>query len=118
MKKIFFLLSFIMGCASCNPTVYVPTDSDKCSAACSKLKSLGCEEGEPIVTLPTIAGSCTQGIPVDSDASSFGYVCQSSCEDFCRSTQSNLVFLNPTCVVEKLQKCSDLETICKTNPHK
>lgn len=105
-----------LGCAKCtqsDPVVPMPSDSDMCAEACAKMIAMGCEEGQPITT-PLIDGHCTQGLP--NTSADGGIECRTSCEQFCIDTQSTGVFLNPTCIVEKAQVCSDIESVCATNP--
>ena len=72
------------------PTPPVPPDTDKCVSACANLTKLHCSEGDPIKM---------------SDGSVV------TCEQFCRDTQNQGVYLNPDCV-SKVTKCSDVETKC------
>ena len=97
-------------CAGVLPTPVIPTDSDKCAAACEKLVSLGCEEGNP-VQVPLSSDDCIlHGKKVSKvDA---GSICEVPCSTFCDDTQNTGVWLNPTCVIENVTKCSDLETLC------
>lgn len=87
------LLGCVEGCPRENEVPWNPpvviTDSDHCKLACEHLRDLKCKEGDPV--------------KATGDA---GYV---SCEDFCRETQSNGVWLNPKCV-EQINTCSELET--------
>jgi hypothetical protein len=72
------------------PTPPTPTDTNKCPEACANLKKLHCPEAEPIKM---------------SDGSA------STCEQFCRDTQSQGVYLNPACVAN-VTTCGEVETKC------
>jgi len=85
------VMSLMMG-ATCQtrppPIVIEPSDTDKCDAACVKLRQLGCPEGEPL-----------------EDGT--------SCTKFCVDTQQSGHPLNPTCVMQ-MGACSELPAC--TNP--
>lgn len=90
MKKLSLLLStlaiFLLTASSCppTPTPHPPEDTDKCPAACERLRELGCPEGEPLEDGTT-------------------------CEDFCIQTQDEGHALNPTCVME-IDSCEEIES--------
>ncbi len=72
------------------PPPPVPPDTDKCATACANLTKLHCAEAEPIKMSD---GSVT------------------TCEQFCRETQNQGVYLNPDCV-SKVTTCAEVETKC------
>ena len=87
MKKLIFLpvfLVFILGCPDKNtPVIHYPTDITSCSSACSHLRDLKCQEGNP------------KGV---------------TCEQFCIDTQMSGHALEPSCVVN-IKKCEDMDNI-------
>lgn len=113
MKHVFVLAAvfgtLLGGCPPVppNPNPPTPPDSGSCAAACSHLRTLGCEEGQPI----EMGTKCS----ANADCGSTQYCeqgsCKTSCEVFCKETQLNGVWLNPSCVVS-IGACSDIETKC------
>jgi hypothetical protein len=113
MKNLYFFLALSLLLAGCpkptpHPHPVEPTDTASCHDACVKLRSIGCEEGE---TLPKAycsdgsnskAGKCGDG----SDAQDL------TCELFCTTTQQGGHALKPSCVVQKVSKCADIQTQC------
>lgn len=91
MKKLILVALALTGCG---PWIYPPMpvepdDTDKCPAACERLRALGCEEGEPL-----------------SDGT--------TCEKFCLDTQKAGHSLNPSCVMT-ISTCDEVETKCAQN---
>jgi hypothetical protein len=118
LKVLFLSSMLLLGCANCgqsDPVIPIPTDIDQCSAACDKMKSLKCEEGDDIVTPLTSDGRCSQGLPDDGPDGSI--ICLTTCKEFCQQTMQKGVFLEPKCIVEKVVVCSDIEEKCSANPH-
>lgn len=72
------------------PAPPTPPNSDRCVNACSHLTLLKCPEAEPI--------KLADGSVV-------------TCEQFCRETQQQGVWLNPACV-ETVKTCAEVETKC------
>jgi hypothetical protein len=115
MKTLFmliFLIIFVcLGCASCGEKLPTPpsepSDTHLCGKACDKMLKLGCEEGTP-VPIPTIDAGCIQGILAEGGAQ-----CLVSCEEFCIDLQHNSrVSLQPSCILEKVTMCSEIESLC------
>lgn len=83
----FILISLLClplaGCPKPTPVPNPPPDTDKCPAACEKLRSLGCEEGQPLEDGTT-------------------------CEQFCQATQDAGHWLNPTCIMS-IESCGEIE---------
>lgn len=97
-RLTFALVAAVLcGCPSrdvIRPTPVQPTDTPSCAAACKKLEGLkrddgriGCEESEPL-----------------EDGT--------SCTKFCEDTQKAGHALRPSCILEKVQKCSDIQPVC------
>lgn len=96
-KLIYSLALILIGCSNqdvIQPKPVLPTDTASCSAACKKLSSLkrdngkvGCEESETL-----------------EDGT--------SCTKFCEDTQNSGHALRPSCILEKVQKCSDIQPLC------
>jgi hypothetical protein len=72
------------------PPPPVPPNTEQCVDACANLKKLKCPEAEPIKM---------------SDGSAV------TCEQFCRDTQGQGVYLNPACVAT-VTTCGEVETKC------
>jgi len=81
-----FTLIALSTCGPPKPDPKLPTDTHNCDDACTKLKSLGCEEGEPL-----------------EDGT--------SCVEFCTKTQESGHALNPSCVMT-IKSCDELEPKC------
>ena len=88
------------------------TDSDKCPAACENLRRLGCEEAKSIdVGTKCVSGqNCPLGQYCDVGT------CHATCDQFCRETQSQGVFLDPTCVMN-ITDCKQVDG-CPANIRK
>jgi len=89
MKQVAICLLMILAlsgvqCSWCQPVPdpVIPPDSDHCPTACSHLRDLGCEEGEPLADGTT-------------------------CEAWCVETQDSGHWLNPTCA-EGIVSCEEL----------
>lgn len=87
--------------SACRPTKVQPepqppviTDTEHCAPACVHLMELGCEEGFPIAVPDPDFDGGTRSV---------------SCAEWCKSTQDNGVWLNPTCV-EKITSCGQIES--------
>lgn len=65
------------------PDPVIPTDTDRCPAACERMRELGCEEGEPL----------PDGTP---------------CEIFCADVQGAGFPLFPSCL-EKIDSCTEID---------
>jgi hypothetical protein len=90
MKKfVWFLPLFLLGCPppTPKPVPHQPTDTASCATACKKLQDLKCEEGKPLEDGTT-------------------------CEKFCTDTQTSGHALRPSCILEKVQKCADIQPLC------
>lgn len=103
---IIFLLAF--GCStttSVTPTPPVVTDQADCSAACSNLRKLGCEDGLPIDmhVKCTIKQECNDGQECVNGS------CQASCEQFCLDTENQGVWLDPGCVAH-INACNEIDS--------
>lgn len=90
IHNLIYLVFVVTFCSACpngpeHPHVHQPTDTASCPTACSHLRDLKCEEGEPLPDGTT-------------------------CEDFCISTQTSGHALTPSCVVN-IQKCSDMSNL-------
>jgi len=72
------------------PPPPVPPDTEQCVNACANLTKLKCPEADPIKM---------------SDGSVV------TCEQFCRETQGQGVYLNPACVAG-VKTCGEVETKC------
>ncbi len=91
MKNFVYLtlMIFLIGCGPTSsneiePNIITPKDTDKCDSVCTKLRMLGCEEGDDL-----------------EDGT--------SCSKFCHETQNNGYALNLTCIDSGVvQKCEDL----------
>ena len=107
--KMFFrtltgcLFVLVLSCSVATPEPVTPTpmpevivDTSECTKACDNLRKLGCSEGDPIVT--------NTGCVTTDDCPSFQRCesgrCVASCEVFCNDTQTQGVWLDPTCVAE------------------
>lgn len=73
------------------PQPAVITDTEHCGPACTHLMELGCPEGFPI-----------------SVATGDGGTRQASCVEYCKNTQDQGIWLNPSCV-ETITTCSQIE---------
>jgi hypothetical protein len=84
-----FAVLVLSGCPSdvIKPKPVEPKDTASCADACGKLNKLGCEEGKPL-----------------EDGT--------SCEKFCVDSQQSGHALRPSCIVEKVQKCADIQPVC------
>lgn len=104
----------LLGCANCSQGPTGPTpppDTPQCGAACDKLAKMGCEEGKP-VPVPVDSVECdAQGVKTtEADG---GVSCAVPCKDFCEDLQANsFIWLNPSCILEKVTKCSEIEPLC------
>jgi len=93
MKYLLVVFSFFgFSCSCCDPVPdpVDPPDTQDCGAACSHLRDLGCEEGQPLEDGTT-------------------------CEQFCVETQDSGHWLRPSCVIN-ITTCSELETVCGEAP--
>jgi hypothetical protein len=101
MRYALVLLALLVACTKVpdvpGPSPIVVPNTDDCGAMCEHLRDLGCEEGDPVFNsdMPGQLGRPNQ-----------------SCEDFCRETQTNGVFLNPRCV-KRVASCEAIETARK-----
>lgn len=89
-RLILVLAVALAGCPNkevIRPNPVLPTDTPSCASACAKLEKLGCEEGKPL-----------------EDGT--------SCTKFCEDTQNSGHALRPSCILEKVQKCSDIQPLC------
>jgi hypothetical protein len=84
--RYMLLALMVAGCPCRNtpvpPVVIPPNDTDDCAAACVRLRSLHCEEGNPLADGTT-------------------------CETFCVNTQRNGHVLRPSCV-RNISACSEV----------
>ena len=76
------LIAFVLLFVACLPA-NAPRDTADCSDACYRMRSLHCEEGEP---LPD----------------------GTSCTKFCEDTQNSGHALRPSCI-EKIETCSEID---------
>lgn len=89
-RVILVLAVLLAGCPNqevIRPNPVQPTDTPSCATACAKLEKMGCEEGKPL-----------------EDGT--------SCTKFCEDTQKAGHALRPSCILEKVQKCSDIQPLC------
>ena len=84
MKTIALVLMLALACRNIpvDPVIIEPTDTDRCHAACVRLRQLSCPESE------TLADGTT-------------------CEVFCVATQREGHALRPSCV-QNIQRCADV----------
>jgi hypothetical protein len=84
------------------PSPIKPPDTDLCGKMCAKIgpKGLKCEEGASVY---------------DSDKPGPPDVPNTTCEDFCRTTQDRGAFLNPKCVA-LVKSCAEIEPARKKKP--
>lgn len=89
MRNFVLLVLVLTGCPPpvVKPVPVQPTDTASCAAACKKMQDLKCEEGRPL----------EDGTP---------------CDKFCTDTQTSGHALKPSCILEKVQKCSDIQPLC------
>jgi len=107
MKQVIAILcAAVLGCAGGNGTDpaphIVPVPSEQCPAACDVMLNklvpadagpdvVGCEEGKPIAL---------------KDGG------QMSCVEFCKYELDNGVNFNTDCIVNKIQTCEQIESVC------
>lgn len=87
------LAATAVGCAQSvppNPAPVIPTGTESCPGACSRMRTLKCDTAEDITM---------------KDGSHM------TCEDFCVSMQELGVWLNPACVAT-VTSCEDVEVKC------
>ena len=106
--SIILIVSVFLGCP--HPTEITPmpptvTDQDQCTPACVHLRELNCDEGKPI----DMKKSCYTDHDCDSHQDCLFGRCTVPCEDFCRATENEGVFLDPTCVV-KITSCDQIDS--------
>jgi len=108
---VLFASALLVGCPhpvdreAPGPRPINPPDTDLCSAMCQHLGpkdkgGLGCEEGMPVY---------------DSDKPGPANVPNTSCEDFCKTSQDRGVFLNPRCL-KLVPSCDKIEEFRKHKP--
>ena len=94
MKTLVVVITLVLAaCGSTSKHVIAPNDGNMCAPACVRLRSLGCSEGEQL--------------PPDAE-----HPLGASCEEFCVDTLKNGHGLDPTCIVQKVHACADLNTVC------
>jgi hypothetical protein len=89
-RLILVLAAVLCGCPNrevIRPTPVQPTDTSSCAAACKKLDDMHCEEGKPL-----------------EDGT--------SCTKFCEDTQHSGHALRPSCILEKVSRCQDIDKLC------
>lgn len=97
MKNAIWILPlFLLGCPppTPRPTPVQPTDTSSCAAACKKLEGLKRDNGKV---------GCEEATPLEDGT---------TCEKFCTDTQQRGHALRPSCILEKVQKCSDIQPLC------
>lgn len=108
-----FLAVVLGACATCSAQgpAPIPSDVDKCGAACKKLSDMGCQEGQPLDVPSNGSTPCETGSDfVTTDA---GMFCRTSCEMFCHSVMVNgRVSLNPSCIIDRVTVCPDIDALC------
>lgn len=92
------------------PNPPVITDQAFCQAACDNLQSLGCQEAQPI-SMGTQCSNDADCKDLDGNADKFQtcvqHMCETSCTNFCISTENQGVWLDPICV-SKIVTCDDI----------
>lgn len=76
------------------PKPVPPADTSSCEAACKKMETLLRDDG-------TVG--CEEAAPLEDGT---------SCTKFCEDTQNSGHALRPSCILEKVQKCSDIQPLC------
>jgi len=111
MRKILMLCGFVVGCASCSPSidpnVTIKDDITLCSPACESVQDLGCPEGSDLV-YPT---SCVE----DTDCE-FGICIDSQCTETCLMVCEALVKEGRQLGLEcwqEISSCEDIELVCR-----
>jgi hypothetical protein len=94
------------------PNPPVVTDQGDCVAACDNLKTLGCEQAQPIDmgTTCKVDADCLgpDGATDKFQTCSALGTCMVTCANFCVSTENQGVWLDPTCV-KKVTACDQVE---------
>lgn len=103
--KVPFLFSVLLlaGCPQREAPAPIDVDiqdTELCGKMCTHLAALKCEEGESVY---------------DSDKPGPKDVPNTSCEEFCRTSQTRGAFLNPRCV-SLAPTCEVIETYRLKNP--
>lgn len=118
--KVITLVIFavFLPAATCNvggkvtPNPPVITDQHACSAACSNLEQLGCDEARPINMgrVCKIVTDCKglDGQP-DKRQECIAGTCTTSCTNFCIETENQGVWLDPVCV-SKITECKQIDS--------
>jgi hypothetical protein len=91
----------------------VVTDQDQCVPACAKLKELHCADGEPI----DMKKSCVIQAECGPGQTCSGGTCHASCEQFCRDTEDQGVWLDPICV-SQITSCDQVDSCPTPQPKK
>ncbi len=102
LSLIMCLFTTIAGCANCSATDIGPNirqqpGSECCQAYCTKVTDLKCV-------------GYYEDMQIDV---SDGGKETMSCVSFCQYELKNSIPLNPCCIKDTLNKCEDIENICK-----
>jgi len=96
-----------------SPHPPVVTDQGACPGACSRLRTLSCEEGNPI----DMGHACADGgCPTAGEDCTAGR-CTASCERFCVETEGAGVWLDPPCV-SGIVSCDQVERCPAPQPRR
>lgn len=104
MKKLIVLLGLVVaGCPPMQepvrPAPVEPKDTDWCERGCKHLDSLPGQDGKQ---------GCLESRPLPLPDG--GVV---SCQKFCEDTQKKGRALSPKCWAKKVNKCEDIELLCR-----
>ncbi len=81
----------VTGCPQpAHPTVRKLEDTPSCAAACRKLEDMKCDIAQPLEDGTT-------------------------CTKFCEDTQNNGHALKPSCILEKVSRCDEVDRLCFEN---
>lgn len=87
----------LLGCPNrevIKPAPVQPTDTSSCAAACKKMETLKRDDGKI---------GCEEATPLEDGT---------TCTKFCEDTQNSGHPLRPSCILEKVQKCSEIQPLC------
>lgn len=114
-SNLVLLVAFLVACGGIqigptNPPVDPPITTDdppvtppapeQCKLMCRRLSDLGCEEGKPVF---------------DSDQPGPEGVPNTSCEEFCQTSEKRGAMINPRCV-KLTEACEQIEMLRTRDP--
>jgi hypothetical protein len=103
------------------PVVVKAKGGNLCAKACAKMTSslindaggVGCAEGNSVPAPDDVkncdSGLCSQLVPCSEDATTAECV---TCEWFCNYSHDQGSSWNTSCIVDKITKCSEIESVC------